>query len=108
MSITFGWWHKDPVEGKYQINAEVHGGNIEWSRHQGHHTSWIPHTPSDEDRERLVYEAEKRVPRRLMSPKQFDELKRLRAAAEDGDTPKPLKRGAHLKRARDLPEKPAP
>ena len=44
MSITFGWWHKDPVEGKYQINADVHGGNIEWTRHQGHHTSWLPHT----------------------------------------------------------------
>ena len=42
MSITFGWWHKDPVEGKYQINAVVHGGNIEWTRHQGHHSSWLP------------------------------------------------------------------
>ena len=54
MSITFGWWHKDPVEGKYQINADVHGGNIEWTRHQGHHTSWVPHTPTDEDRERMA------------------------------------------------------
>ena len=28
---------------------------------------------------------------------------RVRAAAEDAGTPKPLKRGAHLKRARDIP-----
>ncbi len=77
MSITFGWWHKDPVEGKYQISVDVHGGNIEWHRHQGHHTSWIPHEPTDEHRERLVYEAEKRVPRRLITQKQFDEIKRL-------------------------------
>ena len=73
MSIEFGWWHKDPVEGKYQINAAVHGANIEWTRHQGHHTSWVPHAPTDEDRARLVYEAEKRVPRRLITQKQFEE-----------------------------------
>jgi hypothetical protein len=55
----------------------VHGGNIEWTRHQGHHTPWEPHVPSDEDRERLIAEAEKRVPRRLISQKQFEEIKRL-------------------------------
>lgn len=77
MSIEFGWWNKDPVEGKYQVSAVVHGGNIEWTRHQGHHTSWIPHIPNDDDRARLVYEAERRVPRRLITQKQFDEIKRL-------------------------------
>jgi hypothetical protein len=53
MSVTFGWWHRDPVEGKFQIHVDVHGGNIEWTRHQGHNTSWLPHHPTDEDRERL-------------------------------------------------------
>ena len=56
--------------------------------------------------DRMIDEAAKRVPRRLMSPKQFDEVKRLRASAEDENTPKPLKRGAYLKRARDLPPPP--
>jgi hypothetical protein len=77
MSIEFGWWRKDPEAGKFQISAVVHGGNIEWTKHQGHHTSWLPHTPDDDDRERLVYEAEKRVPRRLITTKQFEEIKRL-------------------------------
>jgi len=77
MSIEFGWWNKDSEQGKYQVSAVVHGGNIEWTRHQGHHTSWIPHTPTDEDRARLIYEAEKRVPRRLITEKQFEEIKRL-------------------------------
>jgi hypothetical protein len=77
MSIEFGWWNKDPENGKYQVSAIVHGGNIEWTRHQGHHTSWEPHTPNDDDRARLVYEAEKRVPRRLITQKQFEEIKRL-------------------------------
>lgn len=77
MSIEFGWWNKDPEEGKYQVHAVVHGGNIEWKRHQGHHTAWEPHIPTDDDRERLLYEAEKRVPRRLITRKQFDDIKRL-------------------------------
>ena len=77
MSITFGWWHRDPVEGKYQIHVDVHGGNIEWTRHQGHNTSWSPHEPSAADRERLVAEAERRVPRRLITQKQVEEIKTL-------------------------------
>ena len=78
MSIEFGWWNKDPEDkGKYQVSVVVHGGNIEWRRHKGHHTSWEVHTPTDDDRARLVYEAEKRVPRRLITQKQFDEIKKL-------------------------------
>ncbi|WP_414662309.1 hypothetical protein [Horticoccus sp. 23ND18S-11] len=77
MSIEFGWWNRDEDGRRYQVNAAVHGGNIEWTRHQGHHTPWEPHTPNEDDRERLIYEAEKRVPRRLISQKQFDEIKRL-------------------------------
>ena len=76
MSIEFGWWNKDADGKKFQVSAIVHGGNIEWTKHQGHHSSWIPYTP-DDDRERLIYEAEKRVPRRLISTKQFEEIKRL-------------------------------
>lgn len=84
MSIEFGWWNKDPERGKYQVSAIVHGGNIEWTRHQGHHTQWEPHIPTDEDRERLISEAERRVPRRLISQKQFDEIKRLSANVGSG------------------------
>lgn len=77
MSIEFGWWNRDEDGRRYQVNAVIHGGNIEWTRHQGHHTPWDPHEPSDEDRERLVAEAAKRVPRRLITQKQFEEIKRL-------------------------------
>jgi hypothetical protein len=102
--MEFGWWVRDPEQGKYEVWVVFHGGTVTWQRHQGHHTPWEPLEPvTTEMWDRLMDEAAKRVPRRLMSPKQFDELKRLRVAAEDGDTPKPLKRGAHLKRARDLP-----
>ncbi len=78
MSMEFGWWVKDPEEGKYQVKAIVHGGNLEWFRKQGHFTSWAAHGPSEEDWERLVSEAERRVPRRLLSPKQFEEIRKLR------------------------------
>ncbi len=77
MSIEFGWWNKDDDGGKYQVNVAVHGGNIAWIRKYGHHRPWEPYTPNEDDRLRLIAEADKRVPRRLISQKQFDEIKRL-------------------------------
>jgi len=78
MATTFGWWNNNPEEGKYQVSASVHGGNIDWTRKQGHHTPWQKHTPTEADWDRLIHEATNRVPRRLISPKQFDAIKRLR------------------------------
>ena len=96
MSIEFGWWDKDAEGKKFQINAAVHGGNIEWTRKQGHHTSWEPHSPNDKDRARLVAEAERRVPRRLISQRQFDEIKSLSENEGSG--------GISGRRARGSPE----
>ena len=78
MSMEFGWWVKDPEEGKYQVKAIIHGGNLKWLRKQGHFTSWEDLVPSDEDWDRLISEAERRLPRRLLSPKQFEVIKALR------------------------------
>ena len=86
MSMDFGWWSKDPESGKFQINVRVHGGNITWERKQGHHSSWEKHPPTEEDWDRLMSEAERRVPRRLISPKQFDDLKQIRERALGLDT----------------------
>ena len=96
MSIEFGWWNKDDDGRKYQVHTAVHGGNIEWTRHQGHHTSWEPHVPNDDDRARLIVEAEKRVPRRLITQKQFEEIKRLSENEGSG--------GISGRRARGSPE----
>jgi hypothetical protein len=83
MSIEFGWWAKDPDAGKFQINVNIHGGNIQWTRKRGHHSSWEQYgPPTSEDWDRLMSEAERRVPRRLISPKQFDEIKRIREINE--------------------------
>lgn len=79
MSIEFGWWNKDAEGKKFQVSVSVHGGNIAWTRKQGHHSSWEDYSPTDDDRERLIFEAEKRVPRRLITLKQFEEIKRLSA-----------------------------
>lgn len=84
MSIEFGWWNRDAEGRKFEVSAVIHGGNIEWTRHQGHHTSWEPHEPDDDDRARLVAEAERRLPRRLITQKQFDEIKRLSERAGAG------------------------
>jgi hypothetical protein len=77
MSIEFGWWNRDEEGRKFEVSAIVHGGNIEWTRHQGHHTPWEPYVPNDDDRARLVAEAERRLPRRLITKKQFEEIRRL-------------------------------
>jgi hypothetical protein len=82
MSMEFGWWARDPEKGKYQVRVEIHGGNAEWKRKQGHHTPWEPYgPPTDEDWEKLLSEASNRVPRRLLSPKQFAAIKHLREQA---------------------------
>ncbi|MBW8782140.1 MAG: hypothetical protein JF599_09660 [Verrucomicrobia bacterium] len=79
MAMEFGWWDKTPEDGKYQICVRVHGGNAVWTRKQGHHTSWEPYGPPTEaDWDKLIYEANRRVPRRLISPKQFAEIEGLR------------------------------
>ena len=78
MSTEFGWWVRDPELGKFQVKAVVHGGSLVWMRKQGHFTSWEAHQPSEDDWRRLVSEAERRVPRRLLSPKQLTEIKNLR------------------------------
>jgi hypothetical protein len=77
MAMEFGWWEKDPETGKSQVVARIHGGNIVWTRKQGHFQSWLTHTPTEEDWQRLLAEASKRVPRRLISPKQFADIERI-------------------------------
>lgn len=79
MTTEFGWWAQDPDGRKYQVRASIFGGAIAWSRKQGHHQPWEPLDPAtDADWDCLIAEAERRVPRRLLSPKQFEAIKRLR------------------------------
>lgn len=80
MTKEFNWWVRDPDLGKYEVSAAIHGDRISWQRHEGRFTHWVDHVPSDSDWARLVEEAEKRVPRRLISPQQFETIKRLREA----------------------------
>ncbi len=77
MGMEFGWWIRLPDLGKFKVRANIHGGNLMWRRHQGHHTQWEPHEPSQDDWDRLISEAESRVPRRLISPKQMAEIMRI-------------------------------
>lgn len=78
MSHEFGWWDKDADGRKFQVCVNIFGGNITWTRKLGHHQSWEPHPPAETDWDRLFSEAERRLPRRLLSQKQFDVIKRLR------------------------------
>lgn len=81
MAMEFGWWEKNPEEGKFQVLVRIHGGKAVWTRHQGHNTSWDPLVPNADQWDRLIAEANRRVPRRLISPKQFEEIETLRIKA---------------------------
>jgi hypothetical protein len=76
--MEFGWWSKDDEGKKWQVCVRFHGGNVVFSRKHGHHTSWEDYEPTDAEWDKLLSEAERRLPRRLMSQKQFDQLKAQR------------------------------
>ncbi|MBP6865151.1 MAG: hypothetical protein KBC32_07740 [Candidatus Didemnitutus sp.] len=76
--MEFGWWEKDDDGTKWQINVRFHGGNVLFSKKTGHHNPWIDFDGNDAHWDRLIQEAEKRLPRRLMSQKEFERLKAQR------------------------------
>jgi hypothetical protein len=83
MTKEFNWWNRDPEEGKYKVKAKIHGNVLTFTRHQGHHTRWEPHEPSDADFDRLLADAERRVPRRLISPQQMKLIEQIVAIARE-------------------------
>lgn len=76
--MEFGWWETDDEGKKWNITVRFHGGNVTFSKKTGHHTSWVDFDGNDEQWDRLLKEAEKRLPRRLMSQKEFNRLKAQR------------------------------
>ena len=79
MTFEVGWWSRDAEGRRYQVRAQIFGGAISWSRKQGHHQPWENYgPPTGEDWDILLEQAANRVPRRLLSPQQFEALKRLR------------------------------
>ncbi len=79
MSMEFGWWCRDAKGRRYQVRVIIGGGNVTWHRKQGHHQPWESYAPVlPHDWDLLLAQAERRVPRRLISPKEFAAIKRLR------------------------------
>jgi hypothetical protein len=76
--MEFGWWSKDDEGRKYQICAELFGRDVLWRHQLARFQPWESHEPTDADWDRLIAEAGRRVPRRLLSPKQFDLIKSQR------------------------------
>ena len=76
--MEFGWRIVDDQGIKWQICARFHGGNVVLSRKTGNNTGWDDYEPTDEQWDRLLKEAERRLPRRLMSMKEFNRLKEAR------------------------------
>jgi len=78
MNMEFGWWSRDSEGRRFQMRAKVFADEITWSRKQGHFQSWVDCEPTDDDWETLISEASRRVPRRLITSKEFEALKRMK------------------------------
>jgi len=77
--MEFGWQDRDEDGTKWQICARFHAGRVEFSRRTGHNNGWEDYTtPTEAQWDRLISEAERRLPRRLMSTKEFERLKAQR------------------------------
>ena len=77
--MEFGWQDRDEDGTKWQICARFHGGNVVFTRRTGHNNGWVDHpNPTDAQWDRLIKEAERRLPRRLMDTKEFEKLKAQR------------------------------
>ncbi len=70
--MEFGWWQKDEEGDKYQVLVDVFGTTITWTQKYGRGGSWEPFEPNDAEWDKLISEAQRRVPRRLFSQKQFE------------------------------------
>ena len=82
MTMEFGWWSRDDAGRRYQVRARFFGAALAWSRKQGHHQPWEPYGPPTEgDWDQLLADAQRRVARRLLSPKQCEAIERLRPSA---------------------------
>ncbi|MES1167563.1 MAG: hypothetical protein ABUL61_00195 [Oleiharenicola lentus] len=73
--MEFGWQERDDEGTKWQISARFHAGSVVFSRRSGHNNGWEDFAPTDAQWDRLISEAERRLPRRLMSTKEFEKLK---------------------------------
>ncbi len=76
--MEFGWQDRDEDGTKWQICARFHAGHVVFSRRTGHNNGWEDYVPTDTQWDRLISEAERRLPRRLMSTKEFERLKAQR------------------------------
>ncbi len=71
--MEFGWWQKDEEGVKHQVCVDVFGKTITWTQKYGRGGSWETYgPPNDADWDKLIAEAQRRVPRRLFSQKQFE------------------------------------
>ena len=82
--MEFGWWTKDPEKGKFQVRALFHGSNLSWESKHARFTSWVTHAPTLEDWNLLILNAENRYNRRLLSPRQLQDIRDIRQRVGPG------------------------
>lgn len=70
MNVEIAYWKRLEDGGKLQVRLRVFGGKLAWECQPARFQPWEPYLkPDDDDWAKVIKEAEKRAPRRVIHDK---------------------------------------
>lgn len=82
MNLEIGFWKRTEDGRKLQVRLRVFGGKIIWECQPARFQAWEPYlTPDDDDWGKVIAEANKREPRRVIHDKMLALIRRRGRAA---------------------------
>ncbi len=70
MNVEIAFWKRTEEEGKRQVRLRVFGGKVVWECQPARFEPWVPYTtPDEDDWAKVIAEARKRAPRRVIHDK---------------------------------------
>ncbi len=87
MNVEIGFWKRTEDGRKFHVKLHIFGGNLRWEYQPARFQPWEPYlTPDDDDWAKVIAEANKREPRRVIHDKMLALIRRRgrpHGAAED-------------------------
>ena len=77
MNVEIGYWKRTEDGRKLQVRLRIFGGNLIWECQTARFQPWEPYlTPDDDDWNKVISEANKREPRRIIHDKMLALIRR--------------------------------
>lgn len=77
MNVEIGYWKRTEDGHKLQVRLRIFGGNLIWECQTARFQPWEPYlTPDDDDWNKVISEANKREPRRIIHDKMLALIRR--------------------------------